>query len=89
MIEPPLPPEKPVSPNRFLILAAGFILSFGLGFGVVFMPRTRLDPSIRGVDEIRQLLSVPPLAAIPAIITAAEQRRRRRNLGYAWTGRSS
>src|SRR5579863_3237768 len=24
MIEPPLPPEKPVSPNRFLIIAAGF-----------------------------------------------------------------
>jgi uncharacterized protein involved in exopolysaccharide biosynthesis len=85
MIEPPLPPEKPVSPNRFLILAAGFMLSVGLAFGALFVQHT-VDPAIRGSDEIRQLLSVPPLAAIPTIITRAEHRRRRRNLGYAWTG---
>ena len=48
--------------------------------------RDAADPAIRGFDEIRQLLSVPPLAAIPTIITVAEHRRRRRNLGYAWTG---
>ena len=85
MIEPPLPPEKPVSPNRKLILAAGLVLSLGLGVGAVFV-RDFLDPSIRGVDEIRELLSVPPLVAIPTIVTAAERRRRRRRLGYAWTG---
>jgi polysaccharide biosynthesis transport protein len=85
MIEPPLPPEKPVAPNRFLILAAGFMLSVGLGFGVVFA-RDSIDPAIRGSAEIRQLLSVPPLAAIPAIVTAADHRRRRRNVRYAWTG---
>jgi uncharacterized protein involved in exopolysaccharide biosynthesis len=85
MIEPPLPPEKPVSPNRFLIIIAGFILSFGLGFGAIFA-RDSLDPSIRGFSDVRKLLNVPPLAAIPTIVTAAEQRKRRRKTGYAWTG---
>ncbi len=85
MIEPPLPPEKPVSPNRIMILAAGLLLSLGVGFGVVYA-RDSIDPSVRGFNDVRQLLSVPPLAAIPAIVTAAEQRRRRRHRGFAWTG---
>ena len=84
MIEPPLPPEKPVSPNRLLILAAGIMLSAGLGFAALFV-QDALDPAIRGSDEIRLLLSVPPLASIPTIITTAERHRHRRNVRYAWT----
>lgn len=85
MIEPPLPPEKPVSPNRLMILAVGLILSLGLGFGAIHA-KDSIDPSVRGFNEIRQLLTVPPLAAIPPIVTAAEARQRRRARGYAWTG---
>ncbi|HEX4240882.1 MAG TPA: hypothetical protein VHZ53_05685 [Steroidobacteraceae bacterium] len=78
MIEPPLPPEKPVAPNRFLILMAGFILSLGAGLGAVAL-RDGLDPSVRGSRDLKKLLSVAPLAAIPNIVTAAEKRRRSRN----------
>jgi succinoglycan biosynthesis transport protein ExoP len=85
MIEPPLPPEKPVSPNRILIIAAGFMLSLGFGFAITFA-RDSLDSSVRGFDDVRQLLTVPPLAAIPRIVTAAERRRQRRHTGYAWAG---
>jgi len=85
MIEPPLPPEKPVSPNRVLILAAGFVLSLGAGLGAV-MIRETLDPSIRGVNDVRRLLSVAPLAAIPSIVTRAEVRRNRRNKVFRWVG---
>jgi hypothetical protein len=76
MIEPPLPPEKPISPNRVLILVMGFVLSIGAGLGVAILV-TGLDGSIRGVHDIRALLNVPPLAAIPAIITRADRKRRR------------
>jgi uncharacterized protein involved in exopolysaccharide biosynthesis len=85
MIEPPLPPEKPVSPNRVLIAGGGLFLSLAFAAGLVFV-RDALDPSVRGFEEIRQLLRVPPLAAIPAIVTVAERRARRRQLRYAWTG---
>jgi polysaccharide biosynthesis transport protein len=85
MIEPPLPPEKPVSPNRILIIVAGFMLSLGLGFASI-VAKDSFDPSVRGFDDVRQLLSVPPLAAIPTIVTIAERKSRRRKLGYSWTG---
>ena len=72
MIEPPLPPEKPISPNRMLILAMGFVLSFGAAAGAAVMRET-LDASVRGVQDMRALLSVPPLAAIPIIVTRAQR----------------
>jgi polysaccharide biosynthesis transport protein len=85
MIEPPLPPEKPISPNRILILAMGIVLSLGAGFGAVVL-KDSLDPSVRGVNDVRRLLSVPPLAAIPNIVTEAEARRQRRVARYSWQG---
>jgi uncharacterized protein involved in exopolysaccharide biosynthesis len=85
MIEPPLPPEKPVAPNRILIILAGFILSFGIAVAAAFF-REAVDPSIRGVNDVRRLLTVPPLAAIPTIVTAAEQRQRRIRLQAGWIG---
>jgi uncharacterized protein involved in exopolysaccharide biosynthesis len=85
MIEPPLPPEKPISPNRFLILVMGFVLSLGAGVGVAML-RDALDLSIRGVQDIRSMLNVPPLAAVPLIATRAEIRRHRRVVMYSWQG---
>jgi uncharacterized protein involved in exopolysaccharide biosynthesis len=85
MIEPPLPPEKPISPNRFLILAVGFVLSIGAGVGAVIL-RSSLDLSVRGAQDIRALLNVPPLAAVPRIVTRDEQRRHRRAVLISWPG---
>ena len=85
MIEPPLPPEKPISPNRFLILAMGLILSAAAGVGAAML-RDSFDISVRGVQDIRSLLSVPPLVAIPLIVTPAEQKRHRRVVLYSWQG---
>jgi uncharacterized protein involved in exopolysaccharide biosynthesis len=77
LIEPPQPPEKPVSPNRIMILIVGLVLSVGLGVGGVAVRET-LDASVRGPSDIRQLLQVPALASIPVIVTAADRERRRR-----------
>jgi succinoglycan biosynthesis transport protein ExoP len=85
MIEPPLPPEKPISPNRRLILALGFVLSLGAGAGAAVL-RDSLDPSVRGVRDMRALLSVPPLAAIPVIVTRADSRKHRRAMTFSWLG---
>jgi succinoglycan biosynthesis transport protein ExoP len=85
MIEPPLPPEKPISPNRFLIIAVGFALSLAAGVGAAVL-RDSLDVSVRGTQDIRALLSVPPLAAVPLIVTQAERRRHRRVVRYSWQG---
>jgi hypothetical protein len=50
------------------------------------MARDGLDVSVRGSQDIRSLLAVPPLAAIPRIITREEQRRHKRVVRYSWQG---
>lgn len=85
MIEPPLPPEKPISPNRILIIILGFVMSLGIGFGAAVL-KDMLDPSVRGFGDVRLLLSVPPLAAIPPIVTIAERRSGKLRVRYSWAG---
>ncbi len=80
LIDPPLPPEEPVSPNRPLIFAAGFILSLGLTFGALWLLES-MDTTIRGRRDLFNLVGVPPLALVPHIGTLGEARASRRR---AW-----
>jgi hypothetical protein len=77
MIEPPQAPEKPISPNRTLIVVLGLVLSVGLAAGAAAAHES-LDASVRGPNDIRQLLQVPPLASIPIIRTLEDRARQRR-----------
>jgi len=83
LIEPPLPPEEPVSPNRTLILIAGVILSGGLAAGVLWLLET-FDSSVRGRFDLMKLTGVPPLALVPYIGTETERIVSRRRLRIAW-----
>jgi polysaccharide biosynthesis transport protein len=64
LIEPPLEPQEPFSPNRRLILALGAVLALGAALGQMLLLE-RLDTSVRGREDITALLKVPPLAVIP------------------------
>jgi polysaccharide biosynthesis transport protein len=79
LIDPPLPPEEPVSPNRRLILMMGFVLSVGLALGVLRLLET-LDSTIRGRKDLFDLTGIPPLALVPHIGTLAEARAARRRM---------
>ncbi|MGO9934966.1 MAG: Wzz/FepE/Etk N-terminal domain-containing protein [Steroidobacteraceae bacterium] len=85
LIEPPQPPEKPISPNRKLILIVGLLLSVALGVGAV-VARDSFDASVRGPNDIRQLLQVSALASIPIIVTEADRKRLKRINRYSWGG---
>jgi succinoglycan biosynthesis transport protein ExoP len=85
LIEPPQPPEKPISPNRKLIVIVGLLMSLALGFGAV-VAQDSFDASVRGPNDIRQLLQVPALASIPIIVTEADRRRRKRINRLSWGG---
>jgi succinoglycan biosynthesis transport protein ExoP len=82
LIDPPLPPEEPVSPNRRLIFILGLILSGGLAAGVLWLFET-LDGSVRGRVDLLSLTGVPPLALVPHIATEAERRAGRRRVRLA------
>jgi succinoglycan biosynthesis transport protein ExoP len=80
LIEPPLPPEEPVSPNLLAVWIVGILLSIGLAVGVGVALES-LDATVRGRKDLVQLLSEAPLALIPQIGTpgdtlAVEQRVR-------------
>jgi polysaccharide biosynthesis transport protein len=85
MIEPPQMPEKPISPNRTLILVLGLLLSVAMGIGAAVMQES-VDASVRGPGDIRQLLQVPALASIPIILTAQDQARHKKIVRYSWGG---
>jgi uncharacterized protein involved in exopolysaccharide biosynthesis len=62
--EPPLEPQKPISPNRPLILVVGALLALVAAGGLMQLLEA-LDTRIRNREDIIALLSVPPLAVIP------------------------
>jgi succinoglycan biosynthesis transport protein ExoP len=71
LIEPPLPPEDPVSPNRPLILVLGLVFSVALATGAAVLAES-LDSTVRGRRDLMRLVAGPaPLAIIP-LITIAE-----------------
>lgn len=73
MIEPPLMPEKPVSPNRGAVLILGIIFSLGVAMGLIWLLE-KLDSTVRGRTDLLQLLGVPPLAIVPRIATQQQRR---------------
>lgn len=77
LIEPPLPPEKPVSPNRMLILVLGTLLSVALAIGAAVL-RESMDATVRGASDLRKLVEVAPLVTLPRIVTSGEREGRRR-----------
>jgi succinoglycan biosynthesis transport protein ExoP len=85
MIEPPLKPEKPISPNRTLIVIAGLLLSLAVGAGAAAAHES-FDASVRGAGDIRTLLQVPALASIPIIVTNQDRIQRKRIMRYSWVG---
>lgn len=73
MIEPPVIPQEPSSPNRLAIGILGLLLSFGGGIGSGALAES-LDDRIYGRSGVARILGVPPLAAIPVLGPAGSGR---------------
>jgi len=83
LIDPPLPPEEPISPNRPLILVLGLFFSLGLAAGTLWLLE-RMDNSVRGRFDLLALTGVPPLALVPLIATEGDRRIERRRMRLAF-----
>ena len=64
LIDPPALPEEPVSPNRPAIIFLGLIFAIGSGLGYAFVADA-ISGTVRGVNNVKNLLGVAPLAVIP------------------------
>jgi polysaccharide chain length determinant protein (PEP-CTERM system associated) len=83
ILEPAAPPQGPSSPNRILILAIGVILGLVLGLGVGISIET-IDSSVHAARELQSALSIPVLAAVPAILLESDRLARfKRRLRYS------
>jgi succinoglycan biosynthesis transport protein ExoP len=77
LIEPPLQPSAPVSPNRKLMIVLGFVLAAGAAVGLMLLLE-QLDTRIRGRSHLVQLVGVPALAIVPVIEIEEDRAVRRR-----------
>lgn len=88
LIDPPLVPEKPVTPNRPAILILGLVVSMvgGLGYGAAV---DSLDHAVRNAGSVERIVRSAPLAVLPFVPNSedeAKARRRRRWLVWGGVG---
>ena len=69
LIDPASYPEKPVSPNRLLIIAAaGLLLGLAAGVGTVLVS-DQLDHSVKDADDLGWISDLPVLGSISRMLT--------------------
>jgi uncharacterized protein involved in exopolysaccharide biosynthesis len=74
LIQAPMLPAEPSKPERLAILFIGLVAAVVLGLTVT-VGAEALDPKVRGARDIRELLQVSPLVAIPSIRNSRSRRR--------------
>lgn len=85
LIEPPLTPEQPASPNRMLIIVLGALFAIG-GAGGAAALSEKTDTTVRNRRDLEALLNVAPLAVLPWIETTADRVARARIRRQALVG---
>lgn len=78
LIDPPILPEEPISPNRPAIVFLSLILALGTGIGYAAIAEN-VDVTVRGAKGVVMALQAAPLAVIPYMATDAETTARRRH----------
>jgi succinoglycan biosynthesis transport protein ExoP len=72
LIEPPVAPDTPTSPNRPLLIAGGLALGAMLGVALALLLELVLHP-IRSVAAVKAVTGVAPLAVIPKLSARQQQ----------------
>jgi polysaccharide biosynthesis transport protein len=74
----PTLPSAPANPQRLAILLIGLVMAAILGFTAVIIAQL-LDQSVRGTQDVREILGVLPLTAVPEIENSGAAALRRRS----------
>ena len=83
LIEAPFLPEKPLKPNRPLIILVGF---FGAIVSAIVLAvlMEAFDQRVRGVDALAAIMKIQPIATIPYITNAAELKRKKNLVSHTF-----
>jgi uncharacterized protein involved in exopolysaccharide biosynthesis len=74
LVQSPMLPGMPSKPQRLAILLIGLVAAVVLGLTTTVAAEA-FDPKVRGARDVRELLSVSPLVAIPTIRNSRSRRR--------------
>lgn len=80
LIEPPVSPDRPSSPNRPLLIAGGLAAGLGAGVFLALLIELLLRP-IRSAAAIKAVTGAAPLAVVPNLSKRARKTAKR---GRAW-----
>ncbi|WP_233150547.1 GumC family protein [Sphingomonas mollis] len=67
VIDPPVVPDHPSSPNRPVLIAGGIIAGGGLGLAIALLLELIARP-IRGVGALQDITGEPPLVIVPKLL---------------------
>jgi uncharacterized protein involved in exopolysaccharide biosynthesis len=84
VLDPAIPAQRPMLPNRTRLVVLGLILATGAAV-LAAVVAERLDTTFHTTEELRAFSKVPVLANIPRIMTSEGTRRRLRELSLAGT----
>jgi succinoglycan biosynthesis transport protein ExoP len=65
VVDPAVPPTRPVRPRPVLNLGLALLLGLGCGIGMAFL-QEHLDNTLKNSDDVERVLRVPALALIPS-----------------------
>ena len=77
LIDPPILPEEPISPNRPAIIFLSLVLALGAGIGSAAAAES-MDSAVRGAKGVISILNTAPLAVIPYLASDADIGRERK-----------
>ena len=77
IVEPALPPDTPSAPRTARLALLGLMAALGVA-AVAVMVAEQVDTSFHSIADVRAHLGVPVAVAIPQIVTASDERQRRR-----------
>jgi uncharacterized protein involved in exopolysaccharide biosynthesis len=75
IIEEAREPSSPISPNRVSLTFLGIVLAIALGLGTASLTEA-MDTTVRGRNDLHQLLDAPPMGIIPYVNTRSDTIRR-------------
>ncbi|HET9359104.1 MAG TPA: Wzz/FepE/Etk N-terminal domain-containing protein [Vicinamibacterales bacterium] len=76
ILDPAIPPRRPVAPDRLWLVAMGLAAALALAVAAVVVAE-KLDMTFHSSDDVRAFTGLPVLATIRQVPTAASARRQR------------